>query len=471
MVSGIVAMGLTVGGGAALAEPSPPPPASATAQLWTEKAFAKPLDPDAPVSMRAFSVLAKELSPAVVNISIERQESGPQLPFFNQGPSVGLGSGFIIDADGYVLTNDHVVEEAKQITVKLANDHEYTAKVVGQYRPLDVALLKFDPKEKLTVAPLGSSDRLEIGEWVIAIGNPFGLAHTVTAGIVSAKGRRDIVPSGEQTYAGFIQTDASINPGNSGGPLINIRGEVVGINTAINPAGQGIGFAVPIDMVKTVVAQLAKGKVDRSYLGVRVAAVPRDVAEKLGDADGHPTGALVKDVVAGSPAAKVGIENGDVIVSWNGKDLEDWHDLPWLASTAGAEQQVTLVVNHAGKVGTKTVKLAPFPEEAQTTGDSAPAEGGEAPSIGMSVESVAPEARTSLGLGKGDAVAVKSVEAGSVAEALGMKPGDVITQVNYQPVKGGPEGFAAAVARVGKGEILAFTVRRGDRFLFKAFTR
>lgn len=475
--SGIVVAGMALGGAAWADDPVPghgavPAGVTKEVQLWTEKTFAKPLDPDAPVSMRAFSGLAKELSPAVVNIAIVKAAEGPKLPFFDQGPVVGLGTGFIIHPDGYVLTNDHVVEGATEITVKLSNEHEYTAKVIGMYRPLDVALIKFEPKEKLAVAPLGSSETLEIGEWVIAIGNPFGLAHTVTAGIVSAKGRRDIVPSGEQSYAGFIQTDASINPGNSGGPLINIRGEVVGINTAINPAGQGIGFAVPIDMVKTVVGQLAKGKVERSYLGVRVAALPRDVAEKLGDVDGHPTGALVKSVMAGSPAAKAGIVDGDVILSWNGKGLEDWHDLPWLASSAGAGQQVSLVVNHDGKVATKSVKLAPFPENdaaAATLDDDD--DGGAGATLGLTVDAVPADARAALKLEAGEGVIVKAVDSASAADMLGMRAGDVITHVGKEPVKGGAAGFEAAVAKVGKGEMLTFTIRRGDRVVVEGFTR
>jgi len=439
--------------------------------IWSERVFAKPLDPDAPVSMRAFSTLAKELSPAVVNISVTKKAAHMQVPFFGPTPTGGLGTGFIIHADGYVLTNEHVVDEADEIQVKLANDHEYTARVVGSYKPLDVALIKFEPNEALTVAPLGSSDKLEIGEWVIAIGNPFGLSHTVTAGIVSAKGRRDIVPGGDATYAGFIQTDASINPGNSGGPLINIRGEVVGINTAINPAGQGIGFAVPIDMAKTVLSQLAAGKVNRSYLGVRVAEVPRELAEKLGDHDGHPTGALVKEVVEKSPASKAGIAAGDVIEKWNTLVLEDWHDLPWFASTATTGEKVALLVNRNGKELALNVTLAPYPEDATAELQPEVPSGGEAPAVGLTVAALPPEMRASSGLSSGEGVVVKDVQSGSVAEALGIKAGDIITQINYEAIKGGPDGFARQLAKIERGDVLAFTLRRGDRFMFKAFTR
>ncbi|MCC6625064.1 MAG: trypsin-like peptidase domain-containing protein [Deltaproteobacteria bacterium] len=350
-------MGLTAAaalGGALVhgARAAPPTP------LWSEKRFATPLDPDAPVAMSAFSKLARELSPAVVNISTVRKRPAAALPLLDprRMPNEGLGSGFIIHADGYVLTNAHVIADAQAIKVKLANEHEYDARVVATYRPLDVALLAIEPAERLTVAPLGRSTELEIGEWVIAIGNPFGLAHTVTAGIVSAKGRRDIVPSREAMHAGFIQTDASINPGNSGGPLINIRGEVVGINTAINPAGQGIGFAVPIDMIKTILGQLAAGKVERSYLGVRVGEVPRTD-------NGRRPGALVEEVVEGSPAARAGLRRGDVIERWNGKVLDDWHDVPWFASTAGTGATVKLGVRRDDRLVELPVTLAAFPEE------------------------------------------------------------------------------------------------------------
>ena len=446
-------------------------------RLWTEKTFAQPLDPDGPVSMRAFARLAKELSPAVVNISVLRADQQGLLPFFGKAPGGGLGTGFIIHTDGFVLTNNHVIEGAEQIQVKLWNDHEYAAKVVGAYPPLDVALIRFEPKEPLTVAALGNSERVEIGEWVVAIGNPFGLNHTVTAGIVSAKGRHDVVPSEEPNHARFIQTDASINPGNSGGPLINIRGEVVGINTAINAAGQGIGFAVPIDMVKTLVPQLAKGKVNRSFLGVRVGPVPADLAAKIAgtaaSGDLRRGGALVREVMAGTPAEKAGVQAGDVVLDWDGQPLADWQDLPWRASTAGTARPVSLHVNRGGKVVALKVALTDYPEERaaaieKTRGGG---EGGDAKQLGLTVGAVPVERRAGLGLHAGVGVLVRAVAAGSIAESLGIAAGDVITQVNYGAVKDGPTGFDKAVKAVPAGEVLALTIRRGDRFLFKAFTR
>lgn len=455
IVIALVAIGT---GGTALAEAPVP------SQLWTEKPVTKPLDPDAPVSMRAFSLLAKELSPAVVNISVERKGVPLPMPFVPNG-GTGLGTGVIIHKTGYVLTNNHVIDGADAIVVRLANEHEYPAAIVGQYAPLDVALLKVDAKEPLVAAPLGDSEALEIGEWVIAIGNPFGLNHTVTAGIVSAKGRRDVAPgSGNRpNHARFIQTDASINPGNSGGPLINIRGEVIGINTAINAAGQGIGFAVPIDMVKTVLPQLAKGKVNRSYLGVLVGPVKQDVADKLGLERGK--GALITDVRPDTPAAKAGIKTGDVITTFDGKRVEHWEDLPWLASTAGSARAVKLTVNREGKPREVSLTLAPFPDEAPTVADRDPAE------LGLVVVPVPRNQLEASGLGAGEGVLVKEVRPGGVGDELGVQSGDIITQVNYVTVTGGAAGFDKLVAAIPRGQPLAFTIRRGDRVLFKVVGR
>ncbi|TNF30046.1 MAG: PDZ domain-containing protein [Deltaproteobacteria bacterium] len=439
-------------------------------QLWTEKTWAKPLDPDAPVSMRAFSRLAKELSPAVVNITIHKN-ARPTPSFFGaDGGTTGLGTGFIIHKDGYVLTNNHVVRDTDEIQVRLANDHVYTGHVVGTYPQLDVALLKLDTKEPLAVAPLGHSEPLEIGEWVIAIGNPFGLSHTVTAGIVSAKGRRDIISNGEPMYARYIQTDASINPGNSGGPLINIRGEVVGINTAISASGQGIGFAVPIDMVKKILPQLATGKVSRSFLGVRVDPVARELAEKL-HMD-RATGALVREVISGTPADKAGVRPGDVILVWDDKPIDHWEDLPWLASTTPSGKKVVMIVNRSGKTLELGVQVTEYPSDPWASAPAGTAPRGEAArsDLGMKVAPVDATTRTRLGLSEREGVVVVSVHPGSTAEQLGMRPGDVITQVNYDPIQG-PDGFTEAVDRVGAGDILSFTIRRGNRYLFKAFTR
>lgn len=460
----VLAVGLLAGPPLALAEPPPD-------QLWSEKRWVTPIDPDAPISMRAFSRLARELSPAVVNINVRRR--GARLPSIFGGPGggTGLGTGFIIHKDGYVLTNNHVIKDTDEIQVKLANEHAYPARVVGTYAQLDVALLKFDADEALAVAPLGDSDALEIGEWVIAIGNPFGLNHTVTAGIVSAKGRRDVITRGEPMYAQFIQTDASINPGNSGGPLINIRGEVVGINTAINAAGQGIGFAVPVNMIKTILPQLATGKVSRSYLGVRVGPVARELATRLKMS--RVTGALVREVLSGTPADVAGVQAGDVILEWGGVAVEHWEDLPWLASTASDGQRVVMVVNRSGKELRLDVRPTAFPEDPVAATHRSPrgATGSSIDDVGLSFGPVTPEVAKPLGLKTGEGVLVTGVTSGSPADQVGVEAGDVITQINYEPVTGGPAAFEKAVGAIARGDILAFTIRRDDRFLFKAFAR
>lgn len=432
--------------------------------LWTERNFATPLDPDAPVSMRAFSKLARELSPAVVNISVKKKGRTPTMPFLPTPDGQGLGTGFIIHERGLVLTNHHVVDGADEIAVKLSNDQEYLATIVGSYQPLDVALLKFEPAEKLTAAPLGDSNRVEIGEWVIAIGNPFGLNHTVTAGIVSAKGRRDISPGAGPNLARFIQTDASINPGNSGGPLINIRGEVIGINTAINPAGQGIGFAVPIDMIKTVLPQLSTGKVLRSYLGVVVGPVAKEPKSRS-----RQSGALVSSVKEDGPAARAGLQAGDIITKIDGKPIEHWEDLPWYASIAGIARAVPLTVQRDGKTREMSVTLAPFPENAslevpapRTQREAPPAE------LGVTVAPLPAARSKELGLEPGDGVVVRSVEKGSLAARLGVEVGDVVTHVNEQVVRG-PKNFEELV-RAGDGR-LSFAMRRGKMMLFKSIQR
>jgi S1-C subfamily serine protease len=328
-------------------------------KLWTEKVVAKPLDPDAPVSMRAFSTLARELSPAVVNLFVDKGGAG-------LAPSIdSLGTGFVIHQDGYALTNYHVVADASAILVKTIADEVFAARVVGYYEQIDVALLKIEAPRPLVVAPLGDSDVLQIGEWVIAIGNPFGLGHTVTAGIVSAKGRRDV--NSQVVHTSFIQTDASINPGNSGGPLINIRGEVIGINTAINAAGQGIGFAVPINRVKAIAGRLAGGQIKRSFLGVRIGPVTAEVERSHGYPSG--LGALVVEVVAGGPADQAGILPGDVITHWDEEALEHWEDLPWLASASGTERPVSLRVLRPKRSFTVKVALSDHPGQ---TGQALP---------------------------------------------------------------------------------------------------
>lgn len=450
--------------------------------LWTEKASAAGLSSDDPVSMGAFAQLAKRLSPSVINIHVQKASRGgrrPMSPFFGgprrpEGFSEGLGTGFIIHADGYALTNNHVVEGATVIEVQLANEQTYKAEIVGTYPELDVALIHFKPDRPLTPAPLGDSGSLQIGEWVIAIGNPFGLNHTVTAGIVSAKGRRDVHPGHRPIYSNFIQTDASINPGNSGGPLINIRGEVIGINTAINSAGQGIGFAVPVNMVKTILPELARGRVKRSYLGVRIGPVNRALAEQMKME--KPQGALVREVLRGGAADLAGIQPGDVILSWNDRPLDHWEDLSWVASTSGTAKRITLLVRRGSQDVTLYARLKAHPDDksARSRRSSAKATAPKSHALedlGVKVSVLGKREMKSLRLRPKMGVVVESVDRGSAAQFAGLERGDVIVRVNNRPIVNGLTDFNKRVRSVKRGQVLSLLVRRGDRTIYLAFTR
>jgi serine protease Do len=304
---------------------------------------------DLRVAPLSFAPIAHRVDPSVVTITTLEQEA-EITPFGRIRPheTQGLGTGFVIDKAGYILTNNHVVGEADAIMVKLSDDRELPGTRVATDKQTDVAVVRIEAKD-LKPIPLGDSDQLEVGDWVVAVGNPFGLSHTVSAGIVSAKGRtREDVPLDPTGYYNFLQTDASINPGNSGGPLLNLRGEVVGINTAIKGGGaQGIGFAIPINMVKQLLPMLLRdGHVTRSAIGVHVVDPRRvsvDDLRKLGLPDAA-RGALVGDVLTGGPADKAGLQPGDVIVAFDGQNLERSEQLTWLASTTGVGRTVTLRV-------------------------------------------------------------------------------------------------------------------------------
>jgi serine protease Do len=341
----------------------PPPPLPAGGQA-------------APVS---FAPIAKHADPSVVTINTFGEELEPS-PFFpgraRRRETKGLGTGFVVDKDGIVLTNNHVIENADQIRVKLSNDKEYPARIVGRDARTDMAVVKIEERG-LTPLTLGDSDQLEVGDWVVAIGNPFGLSHTVSAGIISAKGRsRHDVPLDPSGYYNFLQTDASINPGNSGGPLLNLRGEVVGINTAIRGGGaQGIGFAIPINMVKQLLPMLLRdGHITRSALGVRVSDVHdlegEDLARlKLPD----DNGTLIEAVEPGGPAQKAGLLAGDVILSFDGRATDRSSLLQWVASTTGVGKTVTLRVSRDGKPFDIKVMLGQLPDSAVPRQRVAPA--------------------------------------------------------------------------------------------------
>jgi len=426
------------------------------------------------VSAPNFVQLVKDVGPAVVNISVKVQRTSgrgtndPFGRFFGAPPEVGegVGTGFFISSDGYILTNDHVVGEASEITVTVADGRELKGKVVGTDPRTDIGLIKVEDRKPFPTVRLGDSDAAQIGEWVVAIGNPFGLDHTVTAGIISAKGRRNVRPSGRAGDFDFIQTDASINPGNSGGPLINARGEVIGINSAVNMAAQGIGFAIPVNMVKTLLPQLKdKGKVTRSYLGVQMQDIDRDLAKswKLSDTKG----ALITKVVPNSPAAKAGLQAGDIVVSFDGKPVGGIDDLRWLTGTAGVGKTVTLGVT--GKGGNRTVRatLGELTEEAIAQGKGLSKGGATAaPSLGLSVSTVTPDIARQLGLEGPGGVVVVDVNKSS--PAMNVQPGDVILSVNDVEVSSDKQ-VVQLTQRIQRGDMVRLLVVREGTPMWLAF--
>ncbi|MFO8090029.1 MAG: DegQ family serine endoprotease [Desulfatiglandaceae bacterium] len=425
----------------------------------------------------SFAELSKQASPAVVNISavkIVKSHGGMPMPFGADDPfkdffeffyrdrqprdfkQQSLGSGFIIDKAGFILTNNHVVESTDDIKVKLADGREFKAEIVGRDPKTDLALISIEPESDLPTLSLGDSETAQVGDWVIAIGNPFGLGHTVTAGIVSAKYRQ----IGAGSYDNFIQTDASINPGNSGGPLLNTAGEAIGINTAIfsrSGGNIGIGFAIPINMAKDILPQLKEGRVVRGWLGVMIQEVTPELKEKLGLSDVH--GALVADVTSGGPAEKAGIKRGDVIVGFNGKEIKEMKELPFLvaSSPVGSESEVDIVRN--GKPMTVTVTLGRLPDEEA----GAPVE--TRLELGMSLETLTPDKAASMGLTGTEGVVVTQVAQGSPAAEAGVRPGDVIVEVDKTPV-GNVENFEAAAARFNPGDTMLLLIKRRGATLF-----
>jgi len=426
----------------------------------------------------SFSPLAKQASPSVVNISTVKVVKGRgQMPmpfapndpfrdffdrfFKDQMPKdfkqQSLGTGFIIDKDGFILTNNHVVEKADEIKVKFSDEKEMIAKVIGRDPKTDIALIKVDSDKSFTPLPMGDSDKLDVGEWVVAIGNPFGLGNTVTAGIVSAKYRH----LGAGSYDNFIQTDASINPGNSGGPLLNTSGEVIGINTAIfsqSGGSIGIGFAIPINMAKDLLPQLKKGKVVRGWLGVMIQKITPDLKEKLDLKDDK--GALVADVSAGGPAAKAGIQRGDVIVAFDGKPVKDSTDLPYMVGSTAVGKSVAVDLLRKGQKKTFQVKIGELKEEKEPEAVS------EAkPRLGMTVEEITPEIMKNYRLSESSGLVVVDVENGSPAAEAGLREGDVILEVDQKPVKALDE-FNRKMESYKQGDTLLLLVKRGEATVF-----
>lgn len=421
-------------------------------------------------SLPDFTVLAEALAPSVVNISTESDEKeddaeqrGPQDPFGGPGggPRRSLGSGFVFSQDGYIITNAHVVEDATKIVVRLHDDREVEAKIVGSDAKTDIAVIRIEGVDNLVPVSLGDSDALKVGEWVFAIGNPFGLDHTLTAGIVSAKGRRI---SRRNPYDDFIQTDAAINPGNSGGPLVNLRGQVIGINSAIFSSGGGnigIGFAIPINMAREIVPQLKEeGHVTRGWLGVKIQPVDKDIARSLGLEEAK--GALVAEVFKDSPASKADVKIGDVIVSFDGTDVGKSVDLPALVASTPVGKESKLVVLRGGERVTLDITVAKLADDAES------ARPVRAASLGLTVQDITADLAEELGLPKGTSggVVVSSVTKGSPAAEAGIATGDVIVSVGNQPVTDA-DSFRAMLDKTPENRGVLILVRRGDQTLFR----
>jgi len=396
--------------------------------------------------------LVEKLSPTVVNISTTRVTKNRQGREFKQQ---GMGSGFIISEDGYIFTNNHVVDKADKIKVKLADAKEYDAEVKGKDATTDLALIKITPPVQLPYARLGDSDRSRIGEAVFAIGNPLGLDHTVTAGIISAKGR--VIGAGP--YDNFIQTDASINPGNSGGPLFNMAGEVVGINTALATRAQGIGFAIPINMAKSILGDLKTvGKITRGWLGVTAQDITEDMRQNLKLKD--RTGVLVGNVVPGDAADKAGIKTGDVILAIAGKPVKDNRELLQIVATLRVGSKENIKIFRDGKEMTLPIVIAERKDkQEQASGSHASEE------FGLTAQEVTPEIAKYFGLPENTGVILTEVKAGGPADEAGLKLRDIILEINKIEISD-LKDYSEALAAGDKGDPLLVHVLRGKTKFF-----
>ncbi len=440
-----------------------------------------------------FAKIAREQSPAVVNISTKqkpKKRMGPRTDdermrqfyerfFGGEAPQErerqSLGSGFVVEKDGYILTNYHVVKQADEIVVSFGDGHdtkikEYPAKLIGADPKTDIALIKIEPDDDLPALTLGDSRALQVGEWVMAIGNPFGFAGSVTVGVVSAKGRE----IGAGPYDDFIQTDASINPGNSGGPLLNVKGEVVGINTAIYTGGMaggniGIGFATPIHVAKAILADLKEGKVSRGWLGVMIQTISPEMKEAFGLK--NDKGALVGDVVDDSPALKAGIKIGDVIVTFDGEEVPTSSDLPRMVGAQKPGTKIKLGIIRDGKKMTLSFKLGEMPTDgAELDGEGADGNDGSAiEKLGLSVETVTKEMARQLEMDKPTGVVVTGVAPGGAAAQSGLRPRDVILEAKRTKIKDA-EQFEKMVEESKPNENLALLIRRGKTTQFFVLT-
>ena len=450
-------------------------------------ALAQPAAPAAPQAKSSappsVAPLVEHVKSAVVSVTVRERvspddldEGGMPFPFGGgggdgQAPDQGevrrgLGSGIIIDKSGLIITNNHVIEGAETITVRLDDGREFKGKVLGSDPQTDVALVKLqgDVKDLPDPPPLGNSDALKVGDYVVAIGNPFGLSLTVTLGIVSAKERQ----IGSSAYDDFIQTDAAINPGNSGGPLFNLEGQIVGINTAIVAGGQGIGFAVPINMVKTLLPQLEKGKVTRGYMGVVIQDLTPELAQGLKLR--AEKGALVASVAPNSPAAKAGLQVGDVIVSYGGKPIDSAAELSRKIAVTPPGAQAQLGLDRANKMnsvdltlGTQPRKLGEHPK-AQT-----PKPQKSQSKVGIALQDLSPQDAVDLGLPPKRAVLVVRVDPGSPADEAGLRPGDTLLSVGKTAVQDARQA-ASLLKKERAGAHVLLRIQRGQGAEFVPLT-
>ncbi|HKI48027.1 MAG TPA: DegQ family serine endoprotease [Desulfobacteria bacterium] len=442
-----------------------------------------------PLGSNIFVEIAKKQNPAVVNISTKtkrrarppRPPRNPNAPggkdpfqdfydkFFgdrDKKPRAGMGSGFVIDKEGYILTNNHVIDGADEIVVLIEDgdsvEKEYDAKLIGTDSKTDIALIKLvlkdGDKKSFPALSLGDSDKLEVGEWVVAIGNPFGLSHTVTVGVVSAKERN----IGSGPYDEFIQTDASINPGNSGGPLMNIKGEVIGINTAIisgNTGGNvGIGFAIPINVAKDILKDLKeKGTVTRGWLGVMIQKITPDLAESF-NLD-RTEGALVGDVIPNSPAEKAGIKRGDVIVTFDNEEVKTMEALPKIVGSTTPGKAVKVEVIRDGKKKVLDVTIAILKDEELKVAALDP--------VGIQVQDITPDIAQSLNLDNVEGVLVSDVTPGEPGGEAGLKRGDIISEVNRTKVKN-TDDYNEITSKLKSGDTALMLVKRGGTTIYIA---
>jgi serine protease Do len=430
----------------------------------------------------SFAKLADKSSVSVVNIiavKVIRETPQGTTPFGWQDPmrdfferffgqqmpqeyrQNGLGTGFIIDKEGFILTNNHVVEQTEDLKVRLSDNKEYQADIVGRDPKTDLALIKINAPKPLIPLKMGDSDSIRVGDWVVAIGNPFGLGNTVTAGIVSAKYRQ----IGGGSYDNFIQTDTSINPGNSGGPLLDMEGNVIGVNSAIfsqSGGNIGIGFAIPINMAKQLLPQLREGKVRRSWLGVIIQNITPELKSKLGLST--EIGALVSDVVPGGPAERAGIKRGDVILQFDGTTIGNSHDLPFVVASTPIGKTVGVEVMRDSQQMNLRVKTEELKEESEeaSTGDVRPY-------LGMQVQEITPEIAKNYDLSRSSGIIVVEVADGSPAANAGLIPGDIIVEVDKQAVAN-LEAFNRLLIGTQEGHIILFLIDRDGTTIFLTLT-